>query len=205
MTALTLTLTPRPTTLPCSTNPEAWYDPDQETTAKQGCMSCPARDTCLTLAQSTNEPWGVWGGYNPIERDRLTAGMPARSCAGCGTTCVPQQRQIARCDQCTNSGRHINEQHDHIARLAADGLTDPEIAARLGCKVWQVKECRKKHDIPSRYPNGGGYRRQVADLAPCGTYAAYRRHKRRGEPVDAGCEMASRRRSQDMRKGARSG
>lgn len=30
-------------------------------------------------------------------------------------------------------------------------------------------------------------------LQPCGTYAAYRRHKRRGEPVDEACEAGRRR------------
>jgi hypothetical protein len=27
-------------------------------------------------------------------------------------------------------------------------------------------------------------------LAPCGTYAAFKRHKRRGEPVDEACRLA---------------
>lgn len=30
------------------------------------------------------------------------------------------------------------------------------------------------------------------DLRPCGTYAAYKRHKRHGEPVDEACEAAAR-------------
>lgn len=32
----------------------------------------------------------------------------------------------------------------------------------------------------------------VAVLAPCGTAAAYRRHKRKGEPVDEACRVAAR-------------
>ena len=32
----------------------------------------------------------------------------------------------------------------------------------------------------------------MSDLQPCGTYAAYRRHLRKGEPVDAGCAQAAR-------------
>lgn len=32
----------------------------------------------------------------------------------------------------------------------------------------------------------------MSDLQPCGTYAAYRRHLRSGEPVDAGCAQAAR-------------
>lgn len=32
----------------------------------------------------------------------------------------------------------------------------------------------------------------MAELKPCGTYAAYRRHKRNGEPVDDACAQAGR-------------
>jgi hypothetical protein len=32
----------------------------------------------------------------------------------------------------------------------------------------------------------------MSDLQPCGTYAAYRRHLRNGEPVDASCAQAAR-------------
>lgn len=34
-------------------------------------------------------------------------------------------------------------------------------------------------------------------IAPCGTPAAYRRHKRRGEPIDEACDKANRRNRQE--------
>lgn len=34
--------------------------------------------------------------------------------------------------------------------------------------------------------------------APCGTYSAYKRHKREGEPVDAACQQASVERSREQ-------
>jgi hypothetical protein len=46
--------------------------------------------------------------------------------------------------------------------------------------VSQVVRWTDLHELPR---NTGRY-----DLMPCGTYAAYRRHVRRGEPVDLLCE-----------------
>lgn len=40
-------------------------------------------------------------------------------------------------------------------------------------------------------------------LAPCGTFTAYKRHKRRGEPVDAACEAAMREQKNERTAAAR--
>lgn len=37
-------------------------------------------------------------------------------------------------------------------------------------------------------------------LAPCGTWSAYRRHKRLGEPVDEACRVAARDHSREQRE-----
>jgi hypothetical protein len=37
------------------------------------------------------------------------------------------------------------------------------------------------------------------DVKPCGTTAAYRRHARRGEPIDEACRQANIRATQDVR------
>ncbi|WP_341719981.1 WhiB family transcriptional regulator [Micromonospora sp. FIMYZ51] len=196
--ASTATLPSRRTaTLPCSIDPEKWYDQDQEQAAKADCGACPARETCLLLALRTDEPWGVWGGFTTVERARIAAGSIPRPCRHCHLPCVPRRAQHASCDRCADehASRNRVEDVDAVSQLAAAGQTDPDIAARLGWKVWQVKEFRKKHSIVSRWPNGGGCRKQPADLAPCGTNAAYRRHKRRGEPVDEACLVAERRKA----------
>jgi WhiB family transcriptional regulator, redox-sensing transcriptional regulator len=51
--------------LPCRVlDPELWFaeSPSDVEYAKQQCMSCPARATCLDGALDRGEPWGVWGG-----------------------------------------------------------------------------------------------------------------------------------------------
>lgn len=40
----------------------------------------------------------------------------------------------------------------------------------------------------------------MAAMAPCGTYSAYRRHLRRGEPVDEACRQAQKDRDKGRRK-----
>lgn len=162
MIALTIIPSRTVTALPCSTDPEKWYDTSQEDAAKRACTDCPVRETCLSLALAANEPWGVWGGYNPAERAHLA------------------------------TDRSRNSTTATITRLAAEGLTDKSIAERLGWKPWQVKEHRRRHHIPSIHPKGGKFRWPDARLKPCGTDAAYERHKRRGEPVDEACREAHR-------------
>ena len=42
-----------------------------ERQAKQVCAACPVRAECLDYALRVNEPLGVWGGLDPIERRTL--------------------------------------------------------------------------------------------------------------------------------------
>jgi WhiB family redox-sensing transcriptional regulator len=44
----------------------------REARAKTVCATCPVRQPCLEFAISTNEPFGVWGGLNELERRRLS-------------------------------------------------------------------------------------------------------------------------------------
>jgi WhiB family redox-sensing transcriptional regulator len=37
---------------------------------KAVCGGCPVRDTCLELAMSNKEHWGIWGGFTVEERGR---------------------------------------------------------------------------------------------------------------------------------------
>ena len=36
--------------------------------AKRICAGCPVRQACLTFALSTNQLYGIWGGYDEDER-----------------------------------------------------------------------------------------------------------------------------------------
>lgn len=50
-----------------------------EAKAKEVCASCPVRQQCLTEALARGEQYGVWGGLNPKERQRLSrVARPAR-------------------------------------------------------------------------------------------------------------------------------
>jgi WhiB family redox-sensing transcriptional regulator len=40
----------------------------REAQAKLVCRGCPVRQTCLEYAIAINEPHGIWGGMNEMER-----------------------------------------------------------------------------------------------------------------------------------------
>jgi WhiB family redox-sensing transcriptional regulator len=46
----------------------------REAAAKAICDHCPVRLQCLDWALSVREPFGVWGGLTPAERDELMDG-----------------------------------------------------------------------------------------------------------------------------------
>jgi len=63
-----------------SIDPEVFFPPDsergpvrqrRESRAKQYCENCPVLDRCREHALSVQEPYGVWGGLTPRERDRI--------------------------------------------------------------------------------------------------------------------------------------
>lgn len=43
----------------------------REEQAKAICQKCPVQLECLEFALTTNEPYGIWGGLNQVERKRL--------------------------------------------------------------------------------------------------------------------------------------
>lgn len=63
-------------------NPETFFSPDaergprrrsREAAAKAVCALCPVVAECLKHAMEVREPYGVWGGLNPTERENLSA------------------------------------------------------------------------------------------------------------------------------------
>lgn len=50
----------------------------REAAAKQLCGQCRVQQTCLQFALQTREPYGVWGGYTPAERETLRQRRQAR-------------------------------------------------------------------------------------------------------------------------------
>lgn len=179
-------------TLPCAGDPEQWYDPNHTAEAKTQCGDCTIREACLTLALTAEEPWGVWGGYTPIERERLTAGHTSRPCHSCHVDCVTADPERNLCDGCADrqQNRRVDDDVEQIRRLTDAGHTVREIAERLGWRDTDIKQCRARHGILSPHPDGGGFRWRPASLMPCGTPSAYRRHQRRNEPIDEPCRLA---------------
>jgi hypothetical protein len=55
-------------------DPDWWFaaadDPDHAA-ARTICGSCPVRRSCLAHAIATNEPEGIWGGFDEMERTWL--------------------------------------------------------------------------------------------------------------------------------------
>lgn len=53
-------------------DPDVFYPSDGakvvESRAKKVCARCPVRAECLEHALRTEEPYGVWGGLNEVER-----------------------------------------------------------------------------------------------------------------------------------------
>jgi WhiB family redox-sensing transcriptional regulator len=66
------------------------YDPDlffaagarSERRAKAVCERCPVRERCLTFAVECRAEFGVWGGLNSRERQRLLRGSRTEEGAG---------------------------------------------------------------------------------------------------------------------------
>lgn len=46
--------------------------------AKTICARCPVRRACLESAMTIDEPYGVWGGLSPDERDQLRRARAGR-------------------------------------------------------------------------------------------------------------------------------
>ena len=90
--------------------------------AKQVCAGCNVRAECLAYALANRERFGVWGGTTERERRRLRrAGGP---------------------------GGRASDRRTGVVRQLATTLTDPEIAARLGCSARTVLRIRGAAGIP---------------------------------------------------------
>lgn len=75
-----------------------------------------------------------------------------------------------------------------IEQAIARGLTTEQIVLKLGVSPIRVVQTRARLDALNCEDDHEG-----RQLAPCGTAAAYKRHIRRGEPVDAPCRRANKR------------
>lgn len=169
-------------------DPETWYDPALVADAKKVCAACPVRDRCLAFALDIAEPWGVWGGFSEAERRALARGRRPKLCRRCDLDFVPARPGGRVCAECRpRNESSIAEHRAEVTRRAAEGWPDSMIGNLIGFTADQVRYARRRWRIPAGEVARDG-------LQPCGTSAAARRHKRRGEPVDDLCLEAERRR-----------
>ena len=115
-------------------DPELWFPEKGGSTreAKALCARCPVRPECLAYALAHDERFGVWGGASERDRRRLKR-----------TTTMPQAASVRALDKRTG-----------VIRQLATTLTDPEIAARLGCCSRTVLRIRAGGGIPPAHASG---------------------------------------------------
>jgi hypothetical protein len=52
-------------------DPDWWHAPagdPAEVAARTVCGTCPVRRSCLAHSLAANEPYGIWGGFDEVER-----------------------------------------------------------------------------------------------------------------------------------------
>jgi len=115
-------------------DPELWFPEKGGSTreAKALCTGCPVQVQCLAYALANDERFGVWGGAS--ERDRRRMKRSATR---------PQGVPVRAPDPRTG-----------VIRQLATTLTDPEIAARLGCSSRTVLRIRTTGGIPPAHASG---------------------------------------------------
>ena len=52
---------------------------NRELNAKRACAPCPVAAACLDWALTVREPYGIWGGTTPEERERINQGRQSTS------------------------------------------------------------------------------------------------------------------------------
>jgi hypothetical protein len=83
----------------CLGDPEAMYEDGAEAIRynRRVCAACPIQQACLQRALDLREPWGMWGGLTPAERERLLDPAPRqvapRHRKPCGTPAATRRHQ----------------------------------------------------------------------------------------------------------------
>ena len=132
--------------------------------AKATCQGCPVKPDCLEHALAKKEPWGVWGGFTTIERDRLLAGAKPSWCETCMLSYVGNQ-----CKGCTQTHvepvtggsviRALIQERDRLAHYMSQGYRDWHLAEHFSMEfdqvvtTYQVSEAR--HALGLLYDRGG--------------------------------------------------
>lgn len=130
------------------------YGPDVHD-AKRMCIVCPVRQTCLE--KNIDEPWGIWGGLNTVERRAYSQGAEVRLCDGCGLMFA--RFGVGMCVQCHRSpldAEAVARWAGDLATWVEEGLSDRAIAELIQAEIGDqhirashVRQMRVRLDLPS--------------------------------------------------------
>jgi hypothetical protein len=152
------------------------------------CMACEVRAQCLEYAMQNNERFGVWGGLSESKRRELRKKLPTPAPAPKPVTIRPALPRPVH-----TGGNPLAPCGTEAAYRRHKRYKEPvDDACEAGHKEWLDKSrerrrrTRKLSRVRARERNG--YVRK--EPQPCGTSAAFYRHKRRGEAIDQACRLA---------------
>ncbi|MHA4774731.1 WhiB family transcriptional regulator [Streptomyces sp. MSC1_001] len=184
------------------TNPDAFF-PERGSTpaaAKAVCMGCPVRTVCLEYALDRNERYGVWGGMDADERRNLRRRRiaqasklspipaPAPVAVPAVAKVHPSYRGGTPPAQCGTESAYRRHKRN------GEQIDD---ACAIAHRAWLDKTSERRRETRKRSKARIRARKGPRVLAPCGTPAAYQRHKRRGEQACDACRLAQ---NEDRRK-----
>ncbi len=90
-------------------------------------------------------------------------------------------------------GLPLDEEHIVALLIVQAGMAAVDrmsLQDMLGWVTWDERG-RPLGTEPYRRPRPSGVKPEPRQLEPCGTYAAWRRHKKNNEPIDQACAAAS--------------
>jgi hypothetical protein len=159
--------------------------------AKAVCRRCPVLDQCRQWAMDTRQSFGVWGGLS--ERDRATIWRRR------GIRLPAEKTPVERTLQTIWAARTVPLDGGHLAftgyipvSYAGRTYTPRQIAFELDRGRPPTGPARRTCDrdgcvLPAHLMDQ--QERDQQNL--CGTRSGYRRHLKRGEPVDEACRQAN--------------
>lgn len=113
--------------------------------AKRVCLDCPVARDCFAYAVTNGEYWGVWAGYDlssQAERGAARKGLPP-----------PAPRPIPVAAPQTTPRPTITD--EQVRELWDRGLSDPQIAAKLGVRRETIRERRNDLGLRALYGSAG--------------------------------------------------
>ncbi|WP_315986209.1 WhiB family transcriptional regulator [Streptomyces sp. adm13(2018)] len=171
-------------------DPDTFF-PDRSTAPadiKAICMGCPVRAVCLDYALTHNERYGVWGGLDENERRNLRRRRTAQAPKN-----EPKPATVRPAAKRPSYGGGFppapcGTEAAHRRHKRRKETVDEACAAAHAAYLDATREARKtwRRNSKARVRARQGPRA----LFPCGTAAAYSRHKRRGEKACDACREA---------------